>query len=199
MTDSLDLDYDYKFEELDTSWLNEFETIEKDYKSYYTEDLLFIRVNYIYVNKKQDITNIYEEKHLFKKPNILIKEDLIGLIKRNSIVNQTKYSLLSILKYNINIEPHNLKTFFRSKNNNIGNQFLESVKNINDVVFDKSISLFHDLNSLIIILLEKEHCSISISNSNPNNFTKRVYINKIKNNNGYKKTRRNLFKDNVLY
>jgi len=197
MTDSLDLDYDYKFEELDTSWLNEFETIEKDYKSYYTEDLLFIRVNYIYVNKKQDITNIYEEKHLFKKPNILIKEDLIGLIKRNSIVNQTKYSLLSILKYNINLEPHNLKTFFRSKNNNIGNQFLESVKNINDVVFDKSISMFHDLNSLIIILLEKEHCSIS--NSNPNNFTKRVYINKIKNNNGYKKTRRNLFKDNVLY
>ena len=194
MTDSLD--YDYKFEELDTSWLRDFEAMEKDYKSYYTEDLLFIRVNYIYVNSKQDITNIYEEKHLFKKPNILLKEDLIGLIKRNSIVNKTKYSLLSILKYNINIEPYNLKTFFRSKNNNIGNQFLQSIKNINDVVFDKSISMFHDLNSLIIILLEKEQ-SNNI-NSNTNNFTKRVYINKMKiKNNEYKKTRRNLFKDNI--
>ena len=186
MTDSLD--YDYKFEELDTSWLRDFEAMEKDYKSYYTEDLLFIRVNYIYVNSKQDITNIYEEKHLFKKPNILLK--------RNSIVNKTKYSLLSILKYNINIEPYNLKTFFRSKNNNIGNQFLQSIKNINDVVFDKSISMFHDLNSLIIILLEKEQ-SNNI-NSNTNNFTKRVYINKMKiKNNEYKKTRRNLFKDNI--
>jgi len=194
MTDSLD--YDYKFEELDTSWLRDFEAMEKDYKSYYTEDLLFIRVNYIYVNSNQDITNIYEEKHLFKKPNILLKEDLIGLIKRNSIVNKIKYSLLSILKYNINIEQYNLKTFFRSKNNNIGNQFLQSIKNINDVVFDKSISMFHDLNSLIIILLEKEQ-SNNI-NSNTNNFTKRVYINKMKiKNNEYKKTRRNLFKDNI--
>lgn len=194
MTDSLD--YDYKFEELDTSWLRDFEAMEKDYKSYYTEDLLFIRVNYIYVNSNQDITNIYEEKHLFKKPNILLKEDLIGLIKRNSIVNKIKYSLLSILKYNINIEPYNLKTFFRSKNNNIGNQFLQSIKNINDVVFDKSISMFHDLNSLIIILLEKDQ-SNNI-NSNTNNFTKRVYINKMKiKNNEYKKTRRNLFKDNI--
>ena len=114
------LDLDYTFEDLDTSWLNEFEQIDKEYSTYYTEDLLFVKVNYIYINKNQEITNIYEDKYLFKTPNILIKEDLIGLIKRNTIINQTKYSLLSILKYNINIEPNNLKTFFRSKNKNIG-------------------------------------------------------------------------------
>lgn len=189
------LDLDYTFEDLDTSWLNEFEQIDKEYSTYYTEDLLFVKVNYIYINKNQEITNIYEDKYLFKTPNILIKEDLIGLIKRNTIINQTKYSLLSILKYNINIEPNNLKTFFRSKNKNIGNAYLQSVKHINDVAFDKTISMFHDLNNVMIIFIEKEPAN---STSSTLNATKRVYIHQMKHHGfNYKKTRRNLFKDNL--
>jgi hypothetical protein len=199
------VDLDYTFEDLDTSWLDEFEKMDKEYKSYYSEDLLFIRVHYIYINSNQEITNVYEEKQLFKKPAILLKEDLIGLIKRNTIINQTKYSLLSILKYNINIEPINLKTFFRSKNKNIGSTYLQSIKHIDDIIFDKSISMFHDLNDLIILFLEKgtssNHNTVSNNNTvtsstndNKSKGTKRIYINDSKYLN--KKTRRNLFKDN---
>jgi hypothetical protein len=193
------VDIDYTFEDLDTSWLDEFEKMDKEYKSYYSEDLLFIRVHYIYINSNQEITNVYEEKQLFKKPGILSKEDLIGLIKRNTIINQTKYSLLSILKYNINIEPINLKTFFRSKNKNIGSTYLQSIKHIDDIIFHKSISMFHDLNDLIILFLEKgsssNHNTVTTSdNNNKSKGTKRIYINDSKYLN--KKTRRNLFKDN---
>ena len=197
------VDIDYTFEDLDTSWLDEFEKMDKEYKSYYSEDLLFIRVHYIYINSNQEITNVYEEKQLFKKPGILSKEDLIGLIKRNTIINQTKYSLLSILKYNINIEPINLKTFFRSKNKNIGSTYLQSIKHIDDIIFHKSISMFHDLNDLIILFLEKgsssNHNTVSNNNTGTSTTdkskgTKRIYINDSKYLN--KKTRRNLFKDN---
>ena len=193
---SSDVDLDFTFEDLDTSWLHEFEKIDKEYNTYYTEDLLFVRVNYVYINSCQEITNLGEDKYIFKTPNILTKEDLIGLIKRNNIVNNKKYSLLSILKYNINIEPHNLKTFFRSKNKHIGQTYLQSIKHIDNILFDKTISMFHDLNNIMIIFIEKD------TNTSKNcvtalNVTKRVYINHI---NGletkYKKTRRNLFKDN---
>lgn len=205
---------DYTFEDLDTSWLSEFEKMNKENQICYTENLLFVKVNYIYVNCNQEITNVGEEKYFFKKTNTMTKEDLIGLIKRSNIINHRKYSLLSILKYNINIEPHNLKLFFKSKTN-IGNTYLQSIKNIDDIVFEKSINIFHDLNNVIIIFIEKDS-NISKSNSSVLNATKRIYINQLKkygnngnnsingingNNNGnnlrYKKTRRNLFKDNL--
>ena len=211
MSQNGEIDLDYVFDELDTSWLQEFQKIDKNGVGYYTtENLLFIKVHYIYVNEKQEITNLYEEKYLFKKPNVLPKEDLIGLIKRNTVINSKKYSLFSILKYNINVEPHNLKTFFKVKNpnqtNNNGDPYLQSIKNIDDVFFDKSIAMFHDLNDLIIIFLDKgstDKGSADNQSSNKHNTTKRVYINHNihnihdinGNNNNNKKTRRNLFKD----
>jgi hypothetical protein len=203
---SSDVDLDYTFEDLDTSWLHEFEKIDKEYNTYYTEDLLFVRVNYVYVNTCQEITNLGEDKYIFKIPNVLTKEDLIGLIKRNNIVNNKKYSLLSILKYNINIEPYNLKTFFRSKNKHIGQTYLQSVKHIDNIVFDKTISMFQDLNNIMIIFIEKDTSTDRNKSNNLYNVTKRIYINGFKTGlvtdsgtgiqTKYKKTRRNLFKDN---
>jgi hypothetical protein len=200
-----ELDLEYTFDELDTSWLQEFQKIDKNGISYYKpENLLFTKVHYIYVNGNQEITNLCEDKYLFKRPNVLLKEDLIGLIKRNSVVNCKKYTLLSILKYNINIEPHNLKNFFSSKkadhSKSNGDTFLQSIKNIDDIFFDKSISMFHDLNDLIIIFLDKNTKSIDSRLLEKHNTTKRVYINHNINNvnnsvTNNKKTRRNLFKD----
>ena len=203
MNQSDELDFEYTFDELDTSWLQEFQKIDKNGISYYKpENLLFTKVHYIYVNGNQEITNLCEEKYLFKRPNVLLKEDLIGLIKRNSAVNCKKYTLLSILKYNINIEPHNLKNFFSSKK--AKDTFLQSIKNIDDIFFDKSIAMFHDLNDLIIIFLDKSSKTIDSHLLEKHNTTKRVYINHNINNNtnnsnktsiNNKKTKRNLFKD----
>ena len=198
MSQSDEIDLDYTFDELDASWLHEFQKIDKDGISYYKpENLLFTKVHYIYVNRNQEITNLCEEKYLFKRPNVMLKEDLIGFIKRNSVVNCKKYSLLSILKYNINIEPHNFNNFFKS--NKPEDTFLQSIKNIDDIFFDKSITMFHDLNDLIIIFLDKSTKSIDSSLLEKHNTTKRVYINhninNVNNNINSKKTRRNLFKD----
>ena len=94
-------DLDYEFAELDTTWINEFEALEKDYNSYYKEDLTFICINYVYVNNKNEIINISKEKYLFKKPGLLSRDELVGIIKHNTMHNSVKYSLLSLLKYNI--------------------------------------------------------------------------------------------------
>ena len=191
-------DLNYEFSELDPTWINEFEAQEKDYNSYYKEDLSFICINYVYVNNKNEIINISKEKYLFKKPGILSRDELVGIIKHNTIHNSVKYSLLSLLKYNIDFEPINLKNFLRSKDKNIGNNYLQSVTNIDNIVFEKSISLFHDINNLFIIFIDKSSSSDSVNSMSlvkNRQMTKRVYIHHHNLINSQKRTKRNLFKE----
>jgi hypothetical protein len=113
------------------------------------------------------------------------------------ICNEVKYSLLYILKFNINLEPIYLKTFIRSKEplSNIGNQFIQSIKNIDEIKLDKSISMFHDLNDLLIIFHDKTNQSSSTNISYRNKVkTKKIFLNST----SFKKTKRNLFKDNIM-
>jgi hypothetical protein len=44
------LNEDSNIEELDSTWLQEFENLNNEYKNYYTEELSFIRIHTIYVN-----------------------------------------------------------------------------------------------------------------------------------------------------
>jgi hypothetical protein len=179
-------------EDLDFTWLQEFENIDNEYKNYYSEELQFIKIHSIYVDKDNSIEKIKEEKVLLKSPGILQKEELLGIIKHNSFSNEFKYSLLSILKFNINILPENLNTYLRSKNENIGSLFLQSIKNIDSIRFEKSISLFHDINEIIIIFYQPNYKEyLTNSNHHNNSSTKKIFIKSIK------KTKRKLFKGSI--
>jgi hypothetical protein len=188
---------DDQLEDIDSSWLEEFDTLDKEYKDFYTEDLSFIKLHCIYINKNNEIEKISEEKILLKIPGFLSKEEMVGLIKHNVYCNNVKYSLLSILKFNINIDPIYLKTFLKNKDKNnkmelLGNNFLQSVKNIDTIKFDKSISMFHDLNDLLILFYDKSaNMSIRNSTSKNVNHTKKIFLSP----NTLKKTKRNGFKD----
>lgn len=166
-------------EDLDLSWINEFEKIDNEYKIYYTEELSFIRIHSIYVNNDNEIEKVREEKILLKNPGILQKEELLSIIKHNSFSNQVKYSLLSILKFNINLEPIHLKTFLRNKNPAIGAPFLQSIKNLDSIKFEKSITMFHDINEILIIFHQKINKSTRIGSEQKEmgNQTKKVFIN----------------------
>lgn len=158
-----------EIEDLDISWINDFEKIDNEYKIYYTEEISFIKIHFIYINNNNEIEKVKEEKILLKNNGILLKEELLSLIKNNLLLNQLKYSLSSILKFNINIEPIHLKTFLRNKNPLLGNTFLQPIKHIDSIKFDKTISMFHDINEVIIIFQQK--------NNIINNRTKKSLIN----------------------
>lgn len=180
--------------DLDLSWINEFEKIDNEYKIYYTEELSFIRIHSIYVNINNEIEKVREEKCLLKNPGILQKEELLSIIKHNSFSNQVKYSLLSILKFNINLEPINLKTFLRNKNPAIGAPFLQSIKHLDTIKFEKSITMFHDINEILIIFHQKINKPVNIISSelkNDTNRTKKVFINS----NPKKKTKKKELKE----
>ena len=163
-------------EDLDLSWIHEFEKIDNEYKNYYTEDLQFIRVHSIYINKEESIEKIKEEKIMFKTLGVLQKEELLRIIKNNVCSNGIKYSLLSILKFNINIEPLDVKFFLKDENIATYN-FFTPIKNIDAITFEKTITMFHDLNKLIIVYYQKPNepnNRLSTSNSVIKNITKKI-------------------------
>jgi len=93
---------------------------------------------------------------------------------------------LSILRYNISLEPDEIKNYLKNGENK---EYLTVIKNIDTVVFDKSINMFHDLNDLILIFYEKSN---ELKPANSNNSTKKIYLRSLSSN---KKTIKKRYKD----
>jgi len=178
----MDLDYD----RLDDDWINNFENTDKLYKDFYKDDLYYVNLRVIYINRGNEIEKLKQESFLMSKPNNITREEILEILKKNSIDNDKRYSLLSILKYNIVLEPDEVKLYL---NNGNGEEYLSIIKNIDGVVFNKSINMFHDLNDLILIFYEK---SLELKKPNANNTTKKIYLRSLTSN---KKTIRKRYKD----
>lgn len=179
-------------EDLDTNWIDNFNKMDEELKNYYCEDLTFIKINSIYINSLNEIDMIKEEKHLLKSLGILSKEELLQIIKHNCFLNSQKYSLLGILKYNIDIEPSNIKQLFR-KNKIAVDTYFSSVKNIDSIKFEKSIAMFHDINQIFIIFHQLVCVPKPLIDGQNDNCTKKVFIHS----NTNKRTKRKLYKDNI--
>jgi len=160
-------------EPLDNKWLIEFENSEKIYRDYYKDDNYYANVHYAYVNANDEIEKIKQEFIYMSKPNCILRDELIGLLKRNSIDNNIRYTLLSILKINISIDPMEIKRFLVSDNlDYYKNLFFSPIKNLDNIIFEKTINMFQDLNEIFILFYEK-HDSV---NSKPKNITKKIYL-----------------------
>jgi hypothetical protein len=79
-----------------------------------------------------------------------------------------KHKLMGLLNYKIDIDPENIKQLF---NYNINPGTLYSIKNINNINFDKTINLLQDLNSLVFIFKVK-----NTDKNNKNATTRRITL-----------------------
>lgn len=153
--------------DLDESWISEFETSDNEYKFFYKENVHCITVRSIFIDKQLTIQRIKKEQIVLKSPNQVSREEVGSIIKRTTQdTAPIKYSLLSILKYNIDLEPVNLNTFLKSTHKT-NPTFLHTVINIDNIGFSPSIYLFQDLNELVFLFYEK---------TTSNNVTKRAFI-----------------------
>jgi hypothetical protein len=156
---------------------------DNDYKMFYKEDISVIKLAVIYVNKENQILKIKEELLPLSSKNCLLREDLLRIIKDNAILNNIKYSILSLLVYNITLDPENLFYFLKSNENK---NYLRSIHNIDTIRFEPSMNIFNDINQLILILNETH-----IKNNNTShNVTKKIYINANRYYNNHTKTKR---------
>lgn len=178
----------YISEELDDSWINDFEENDKPYNELYKEDLFTIYLNILYINKDNTIEKIKKEIFFMQNPNLITREEIIRIIKNNSKLDSVSYSLLSILKYNITINPEDITVFLKSDNLDYYNDtYLSILKHIDSIYFEKSIGTFHDLNTLFILFYDKG--VLGDSGSAPTgNTTKKIYWKPVKHKNKHTKT-----------
>jgi hypothetical protein len=165
--------------DLDTKWIEEFESLDENYKAFYTEDITYIKFHYIYVNKESDIDKMKEETVLLRTPNYISREEIIGILKKHSKNAEKTYMVLSILKYNIDLEPYDINFFLKNTENDNQNLFLKSVTNIDAIPLEKSITMFQDLNDIIIVFYEKG-TNDTILTTRRANQTKRIYLKHIR-------------------
>ena len=114
-----------------------------------------------------EILKIKEEQIDLPQPNTLSKEELLKHIKQNNLHENQEYSLLYLLKYNIDLSPHHINTFLRTKHTS--DSYLSSIQNIDTISWKPSIYMFHPVNSLFIIFQKKVP-------PHSNQKTKKVYI-----------------------
>ena len=97
--------------------------------------------------------------------NKINREELIYLLKKNKNNNNKNHKLISVLQYNIDLEPEEVLNYLKHKEKY---NFLTIVSKINDILWNDTISIFKNLNSLHIVYYEEP--------INKSSNTKKVYI-----------------------
>ena len=139
--------------ELDTNIIDEFEQDDELYKDFYKDTIEQVNLFILYVDNNNDLFHIKKDTATLKDGK-LEKSDLKNLIKQYIIYEKKKYRLISMLKWNINIDPDEISNYLKEDN----------------ITFDDSINLFHNLNSLYLVFHERWKLL--------ENKTKKIYLNK---------------------
>lgn len=163
-------------DDFDTDWINEFEKVDKDYASFYLEDLNYVKVTIIYVNNNNELEKIKEEKILMQKANNISREEIIGILKRNNTKDNKTFTIMTMLKYNFDLEPTDVRNFLLNNTKNECDDYLSVVKDVDEIVWNRTISMFQDLNNLIIIFYENEKIKMHQQQKSENGKTKRIYL-----------------------
>jgi len=156
--------------ELNDEWINNFEKTDKLYEDYYKDDLYYINLKFIYLNRDNEIEKIKQEPFLMTTTNYILREEILGILKKSIHEDNRKYTLMSILRYNFLLEPDDIQFFLKNPEEK---DFLTIVKNIDTIQFEKTIHMFHDFNDLIFIFFEK---SQELKVSDPSRATKKIYL-----------------------
>ena len=157
---------------------NNSEDIPDEYAQFYSEIVESIKVYNIYINKKNTIEAI--NKHILLLDNgVLSKKNLVELINTNKSKDNINYKLVSLLKYNIDIKPERIYDFLENK---LNIKFLLKINTLKDIVYNKTITFFQDINSLYIIFYEKDNNKINDNTFNnqdvktSSNLSKKIHI-----------------------
>ena len=168
--------------DLNVDWVHEFEKDEEIYKDFYKDTIESVKIFILYVDKKNNLFHI--KKSLCTLENSEIKkETFIEILKENMFHNNIKYRPISILKWNMDMEPEDVSSYLRD---NTRFNFLSIESKIDTLKFNDSINLFHNINSLYIVYHE--------SWKSFNNRTKKIYIKSKKLNRRRTKYKRDLKK-----
>jgi hypothetical protein len=147
-------------DDLDMSWINEQERIQNIQSNYYREPMETVNMCFIYINQNQYIDKILCEKYdleVVSSGSLLNKESLLKIIQTKKIKTlNTKYKLIDILQYHVDLEPEHIQTFINGQPDPSSQKIFKNISVFDEIVFSPSIFIFHGINCLYFILQEVE-------------------------------------------
>ena len=150
-------------QDLDCSWINQDEKLDKINQNYFREPMELIDIFFLYINSNSYIEKIICEKHPLilmddNKTNVLKKEYILQLIQSKKIkTDHSLYKLIDILTYNIDLEPNHIQPYSQQNDSSdISKGFFNVLKIVDDIKIPPSIFIFHGINSIFFIFQEKE-------------------------------------------
>jgi hypothetical protein len=184
------MDNEFSDLDIDENWINDFKKNEKSYDDFYKDKVEHIKLFYLYVSSSNILENIKKDSILLDENSTLKKDTIISLIMKNQMCNTIKYKLLSLVRFNITLNPEEINNFiYKDEYKELSSQFITSEKYLNDIKYSDTINIFQDLNCLYFIFYEEKQKmnTNGKSNNSSNNTTKKIINMNIKKT---KKTRR---------
>jgi len=136
--------------DMDSSWIQSYETDDKKYSHFYKEEVASINYFCIYIDANNTIIKIKKDK-LYLENNTISKDQLFYILQKNSRDERTKFKLSTILKYNITLDPENILKFINSKQHQTSPEYLHPISSIDTITYQDTINIFQELNALFII------------------------------------------------
>ena len=147
---------------LDTSWMKDIEKYHQISTNKERELTDSIGCYFIYINR-----NLYIEKILSEKcpleidsengVSILPNKTILKIIQDKKMLTPvSKYKLIDILSFVVDIEPEKVQHFSQNSDNieDFSQGFFKVLPIVNDIRIDKSIFIFHNVNHLYFIFQE---------------------------------------------
>ena len=180
-----DIDDIDEIDEIDDIDIEKIKKAEQAYNDFYKEPVTSIAVYFLYVSKANELQHVKTSRCLLAENGVLKREIIISFIKRYQHKFAIKHKLLSLLRYNIDLEPNEITDFLEEDIDLNDSRFITSEKYLNDVIYKETINMFQDLNALYFIFYEE-----TPNAAHHNQHTRRVILTAVAH-----KTRRNMCKD----
>ena len=152
--DSLEPAGDTNFVNLDTKWITDLETHNKDYAKFYKDDVYHIQIVFAYIDHDNVIIHVSEHSVDLETKNILTQQELASLVNDKNRVGKKKYRLVKSYLYNIDIDPEDLRAFIREPELTT-DRFFRQLDLAHDAVIYPTIAQFQNLNTIYLFMREK--------------------------------------------
>ena len=139
--------------ELEADWLMKLEKEDQKYAEFYREKVRDIDIYCLYIDQKNQLKFGHKQNYHIHN-QIIDKDELLYIIKKNVEYNSVKYKPFSLIIYLDDPSTYNFLT----------------TEKIDTIKFDDTIELFKELNSLYILYYEPHN----LPNTNK---TKKIFIN----------------------
>jgi len=142
--------------DLDISWVEKHERLLNIYENYQREHMNSIKICYIYVNLQSEIEKVICEHEKMTHSDtycIISKERVLQLVQNKKHLDNLKYTIDSILAYNVSIEPENIQKYVNSE---IVEPFLKIYPIVDEILIQPSIFIFHEVNCIYFLFKQNE-------------------------------------------